>query len=70
MPIFDCLQNKFQQLRRPLTLLLLLHLLSDTTTTPLTPADELLSTEVPDIGSKADQCDCVTDAFDFCKQQS
>ena len=57
MPILDSFQNKFKQLRRPLTLLLLLHLLSDTTTNPLTSADELLSTEIPDGGSKVDQCD-------------
>ena len=59
MPIFDSLQNKFKQLRRPVrpTLLLLLHLLSDTTTNPLTTADEWLSAQVPDRDSKADQCD-------------
>jgi len=54
MPIFDSFQSKFKQLRRPLTFLLLLHLLSDRTTNPLTLADELLSTEVHDRGSKAD----------------
>ena len=57
MAIFDSFQNKFKQLRRSLTLLLFLHLISDTTTNPLTPANELLSTEMPDKGSKVDQCD-------------
>ena len=68
MLIFDSFQNKFKQLRRPLTLLLLLHLLSDTTTNPLTRAYELLSTVLGCLIEVQRQTS-VTDALKFCKQK-